>query len=117
MTGEKARIKQSEIQAVKVRIVVMLGEFGYSEAKQSREEGMVVLAVEVREVRRIELDRSKLSAVSGSAWLVHSLQPRSQVRFREKSQALRQDRRTLKTCISSIHSFPSSYFSPSEARL
>lgn len=39
MTSKKARVKQSEIQAVRVRIVVMLGESGYSEAKESREEG------------------------------------------------------------------------------
>lgn len=39
---------------------------------------MVVLAVEVCEVRRIEWKQATyLSAVSGPAWLVHSLQPRS----------------------------------------
>lgn len=83
----------------------MLGEFGYSEAKESREEGMVVLAVEVREVRRIEWKQAKRSVRLPSAWLVHSLQPRSQIRFREKNQALRQDRKTLKTCTLESNSF------------
>lgn len=83
----------------------MLGEFGYREAKESREEGMVVLAVEVREVRRIEWKQAKRSVRLPSAWLVHSLQPRSQIRFREKNQALRQDRKTLKTCTLESNSF------------
>jgi len=46
-------------------MVVMLGEFGYSKAKESREEGMVVLAVEVCEVRRIEWKQAKRSVRLG----------------------------------------------------